>query len=423
MLYSNYNLEIQVNDKIVLFNAVTNSYAIFLLEEFERMKKCPSAYLGSIQGTSAYSQFLNEGFFIRDEAQEWSLIKDNFYTKAYNSSVFNATIIPTNSCNLACSYCFAPRSSITMSNEVIDMTIAYFEKVLSANEHNLKHFNVKWFGGEPLLHPRAINAIGLKLIEFCEVIESHYHASIYTNLTILNDEIIRVLREGGITEIFTTLDGVGNVNDSRRPAKDGRRYFSRLVENIKRVSEISPVNILTNIDASNKESVENLIDFLVREDVVDGERIKIGFNLINDNEFILDKDKLLSYESNETVEMIDGYVERLRDRASYALPADTISCLALAKNTIVVDPDGGLRKCPLGKQVGSVFDSSLFTYNDSVLTGFDDIFTKSDCVSCKVFPLCYGGCSHEGQTICIMKKLITTKIKRYFQNYLSMERC
>lgn len=410
---SKYNFEVPYQNNVIVYNSVTDTYAIFDAADYKKFKENPCTYIAEEKDDDKISSLWRGGFLVVDSETEYLRVKAEFFKKAYNSSVFNATIIPTNACNLACSYCFAPRTKETMSWETVRQVIMYFKDLFEKEGHNIKHFNVKWFGGEPMLCCKQIEKISLQLIEMCNSIGAEYHACIYTNLTMLDDELCRAIKKSHIETIHTTIDGMGEINDLRRPAKNGKPYFDKLIANICKVREFSNVKILVNIDKRNKDEINSLIDFLLQNKIVDGTDVEIGFNLINDNEYIHEKEVLLKYDCDETNNMIDSFLAKLGTAADVSLPTEALNCFAMAHNSVVIDPEGNLKKCSLGQKYGSVYDS-VYNFEELYFVQSHNPFLKKNCVNCPIFPRCYGGCTHNNGEICTIKHLLATRIRRYF---------
>ena len=81
---SQYNLEIPFNDKMIVFNSVTNSYAFFEQNDYRNFKNNIENYL-SIEDDKEKINALWEGhFLISDPEMELLKIKNDFFTKAYN---------------------------------------------------------------------------------------------------------------------------------------------------------------------------------------------------------------------------------------------------------------------------------------------------------------------------------------------------
>lgn len=421
VMISKYNFEVQYSNYMIVFNSVTGTYALFELNDYEEFKKDPNEYLAKEKDTEKARSLYDGGFVITDPQAELHRVKDDYYKKIYNTSVYNATIIPTNACNLACSYCFAPRSAESMTAQTTQKVIAYFEQTFKKAGHTLKHFNTMWFGGEPLLCIRPIEEISTRLIELCNCANAEYHASIHTNLTLLNEDIYNTLLKSRISTIYTTMDGLGSINDLRRPAKNGKPYFDILLQNIERVREFAQVKILVNVDTRNCEQIYELIDYLLQRRIVDGNNVELGFNLINDNEHICDKSILMQYNSKVTEQKFDSYIRRLGQCGTVSLPSEAMRCFALAHNTVVIDPDGNLKKCGLGRPYGSLYDNFITQYDELYFSQTHNPFEKNDCVNCQVFPVCYGGCTHNNMEICTIKHLLSTRIKRYMEHEFGVQ--
>lgn len=412
MKVSKYNVEIKNKNNVILYNTLRNSYAIFDADSYIDFKENPEIFA---EDDNLRENFLNGGFIIENEEKEWLEIKEKFYSMAFNSSMYTAILIPTDNCNLACPYCFAPRTTNMMKPETIKMVKSFLGKVVSDRGMYLKAFNIKWFGGEPLLCADTIKNISEYIIKQCIDKDVYYSSSIYTNLTLLNDENIEILRNARINTVFTTIDGLGEENENRRPTKSGKSYFYKLIENIKVAKEFSNVHILVNIDKRNQNSVIDLVDFLIKEKVVDGRQVQMGFNLINDNEHIKNKEILMSYSEKSTVELFDKIIRRMGERAVLELPDSQLNCFAMARNTVVITSEGELKKCTLGKAYGTLGEPNVVNESELYYNFLHNPLERVECKTCSVFPICFGGCKNEETEICIIKHLIESKIRRYFE--------
>lgn len=135
-------------------------------------------------------------------------------------------VFTTTQCNLACSYCYVPRSNLSMTIDtartVIQASIAHFDQIRS----------VQLFGGEPTLNVPVIRAI-------CEEINaaSLYHGKtppligIVTNGTRLTPDILDLIVSHDL-RVTVSLDGPAYLNDSARRFADGRETFALVRRNI-----------------------------------------------------------------------------------------------------------------------------------------------------------------------------------------------
>jgi len=144
-------------------------------------------------------------------------------------------LILTERCNLACSYCYAGQgaygkgSSNRIQDRQINSILSYLERVFPLGIENLQ-----FFGGEPLLEPRAIRSI-------CER-SSHYASikgsslSVVTNGTVLSESILQVLTTYHVA-VTISLDGPAKFHDLYRVFKrGGHGSFKIVTRNIERMA-------------------------------------------------------------------------------------------------------------------------------------------------------------------------------------------
>lgn len=425
MKISKYNFEVELSDnKVVLLNTINNQYALFDKDDYLNFKNDLNGYLNNEKDYDKVSSLKKGGFIIDDNHNELNQIKIDYMSKCFNTSVFNVTIIPTTSCNFSCSYCFVQDDQKFMEPSTVKALIKYLFQILDEQAPYLKHFNIKWFGGEPTLFPELIDEISQQIIKKCMELDINYHSMIYSNLSLLSDSTIELFEKNKIGYVNTTLDGLGDDNDIRRTSKNGKKYFSVIIENIRKLSKFARVNIQVNIDKENKDKIVKLINFFKEYDLIDGKTVTVGFNLVNDNTFIQNKGCLMQYSSEEDMKIIDDFYMELGDRVDITLPDKALHCFAVAKNTVVIDPDGRLYKCYKDSKSNIPFGTvnDMFSeYSDILYRSLlHDPFKHENCCECTVLPICYGGCYdiNDNKQICSMKYILRKKIIRYFSMLL-----
>jgi uncharacterized protein len=146
------------------------------------------------------------------------------------------TLLVTQSCNLACRYCYIGQRKARMSLPVAKEIVAFAYRNTPPDEK----IEIGFFGGEPLLEFELIR-------EITEVIEGHpsFDASrvqltVVTNGTIFSQEIadfIGLHRMG----FGVSCDGPPDVHDMFRRFHDGRGTAERVEETIRQALEAFPV--------------------------------------------------------------------------------------------------------------------------------------------------------------------------------------
>ncbi|HJA35792.1 MAG TPA: radical SAM protein [Firmicutes bacterium] len=144
------------------------------------------------------------------------------------------TIMTATNCNLRCKYCYANYGSysdylpqlLTENNAVnyLDTILNYFEEI----------DQIKFFGGEPLLGIKAIEAICDKMKEWhdCGRIKKVPEYTIITNLTLLDKKMLKIIERNNI-HLTVSLDGPPDVNDVLRVDENGNGTYDKVSENIK----------------------------------------------------------------------------------------------------------------------------------------------------------------------------------------------
>ncbi len=179
-------------------------------------------------------------------------------------------LLPTDSCNLNCRYCFArpPDRGTSMSREVARRALALFPP--------RRDINVSFFGGEPLLEFGIIR----EAVEEAESlagtrnVRARFHVT--TNGTLVTDEIARFLGEHRFSAIVS-LDGDRATHDPARPLRSSRGSSYDLalagLEKLTRFKGRGPrrITLRATFDATSPNVLERLLHLnaLAREGLAD----------------------------------------------------------------------------------------------------------------------------------------------------------
>ena len=134
------------------------------------------------------------------------------------------TVIPhidldiTDGCNLAWSYCF--KNLDEPHNMSVETAKDAIEWLIRASG-NCREIGVNFMGGEPMLRYKAMRELVLWGRRRCQNIGKTIRFSFTTNMTLFNDESRRWIDEYGLG-VLMSLDGIPEVQDTQRPAKDGK---------------------------------------------------------------------------------------------------------------------------------------------------------------------------------------------------------
>jgi len=171
------------------------------------------------------------------------------------------TIMPTNYCNMACSYCGQEHVKSTVDRQRQERLALRVEAAFAAQA--TREVNVTWFGGEPLLALRVIRELSARFVAAAAATGKEYSARMATNGSLLTVPTLRLLAEEcGLDGVEVTLDGPQEVHDRRRLKRNGTGSFRHIVTVLGRAlaEGVGPqISLRVNIDAENTAYVEELI--------------------------------------------------------------------------------------------------------------------------------------------------------------------
>lgn len=399
MKESIYNTYLDKNNELIIYNSVSS--AVLLLDaekkyefiEFLEKKKNLSAEL--------YNALFKGGMIVDDELNERSSIKFEQLKRRIRGDSLSLTIAPTLDCNFRCPYCYEKGVEHKYINdETIKDLINFAEKQKKEKIH------VTWYGGEPTLCLKQIRQISEELIRLFG--EDNYAAAMVSNGYLLNREVALMLKKYKVSTVQITLDGPRELHDSRRIFKDGRGTFDQIVDNIKNIYDILNISIRINVDKTNINEAEQLIDYLEKSDLLDKLRFYIApVDDINEN--------TRNHNCFTKRDFSKFEIEFYSKFSKYHVmkpPIPTLGiCGAISMDSFIIAPDGKLYKCwdEIGLDeysIGNVKEGVTNQKNYKKWISYDVDDYNKNCNDCKNFPVCFGGCPYQnmkrkGENHCI----------------------
>ena len=168
----------------------------------------------------------------------------------------NLTLTVTESCNLACKYCFVYQHPLEMSFDIAKKSVDY---LISNIEKKNKKFNkqhkgtINFFGGEPTL---KWTDIIVPLVNYVKENNFPIHFSMTSNGTFLTEEKVIFLKENNIG-LLLSMDGDEETQNHNRPCHNSNVNSFDLIEpNIKYILKYLP-NTMMRATIS-EDSVQNI---------------------------------------------------------------------------------------------------------------------------------------------------------------------
>ena len=329
-------------------------------------------------------------------------------------------IQPSAMCQLGCDYCGQDHQKVNISSELSNKIFDRIDRKLTDKKYESLH--IGWFGGEPLLGLSQIRHLSRRLQKLCHERGIYYHAKIVTNGMSLKEPVFKELAmQLGVKKIEITLDGTAGYHDSRRHTKDQQKTFDIIFRNILQIVNLpyfeqsgARIIIRCNVDNRNFQGVTPLIDLLASHNL----QTKIAhFYPIgvyswagNDaHEQSLSKEQFAQMEIDWLIQMY-----RLGFTPAILPGRQKQICMAVSPVSEMYDAYGNVFNCTevsytdYYKDTPYILDNLNSTNNESKQRVFSDWYDslltdRFPCHSCKMLPVCGGGCPkswHEDMRAC-----------------------
>jgi uncharacterized protein len=167
----------------------------------------------------------------------------------------------TNSCNLACTYCYIHKSRGDMSPETGKVTVDAM--VATCRRNGISSINLKFAGGEPLLRFSLVRELVDYSRRTCLPHGIKVSFTVLTNATMVSSDMAEYLASNNIG-VSVSLDGVEAINDESRKYRNGRGSFRGVISGLQilRDNGVEPF-IMTTVSAGSYHGLPELTKFLV----------------------------------------------------------------------------------------------------------------------------------------------------------------
>ncbi|KLU63407.1 anaerobic sulfatase-maturating enzyme [Peptococcaceae bacterium CEB3] len=251
MYYSRYNLLLKMKENpefpFAIMNSLAGSFDLVRQPEYEKLEKVKNG--GSSSDPQFADYLLSRGYLYRTREEEEAELERRWpeFQKALHETEPQVLLVPTYSCNLACTYCYQngiKQKTQLMTREVAD---AFFDR-LAEQFPTTKPF-ITLFGGEALnAAPRQ-----MEIVDYIvkRAAEGGYAIAAVTNGYDLA-EYLDILQQARIKEIQVTVDGPRSVHDRRRHTANGKGTYDKIMAGLtEAIRRGVPINLRAVVDKSN----------------------------------------------------------------------------------------------------------------------------------------------------------------------------
>lgn len=450
MKQSYYNVGVPLKDgSTVLYNTRSRAIVELSSEEAQALSNIDS-YPDDNPLVNSLAQ---EGFLVEDPETQADYLKYEQHFYRNGSTVFELTISPTRECNFDCNYCYILKRPGKMSEETQDAVLDFIE--YNYNESPFQKLKIIWYGGEPLLAIDVIERLSAKMMDFCAENGIEYLAHALTNGSLADERMCERLVKCGFVSLMPTISGNGAMQDYQRSACDGRPRFDTLMQNIDHMRDaglLVHVNFVVNENnfdgccelvskmcadyrAEQESCTQNGCEYCKGELVT---RLTRAFPFGKD--FIpLNDGKDTPMKLYERKDFGDKYLEFHRaqnlDAKAYAevIKPIRLYCAAYVNRSFFIDEIGDIYACMEDMDYADKIICNVAGWQEGPLhlepfLAFASLDPMDDpkCRSCRILPICQGGCAStrlKGGDACHdIKECIEDLVLDYYKALLTEEK-
>lgn len=282
MKISNYTLLFDIENKeFFTYNTLSNALIEIDEETYSQLRRLQSdktEFDCSLFDAELYKVLSDNNILTENEKDDFLLYKSIIWRQRQQNNSMHLTIAPTMDCCFKCHYCFERyKAKEHMSETVMNSIVKYVTSF-----KDLASLKLTWFGGEPLMAPYEIEAFDKKLKkEFSKTITSN----IITTGFHINTEIIKILKNAGITSAQITLDGKKETHNKIKFVNDCDDVFEKFMRNVELLNDTAPdieVVFRVNLTKENAGEYVDLYNYLMS-------RFKGRKNIAASPAFVMDR--------------------------------------------------------------------------------------------------------------------------------------
>lgn len=393
MRTSNYNIFINSDRGVLVFNALTDSY-VFVNDDEAKFLKTREFISSGIFESERIKRFQDAGILVKDDFNELAYLKHIYSKEMHESDVFDLTILPTLDCNVRCWYCFENKNVGSRITPSVKGNILLFIQNIIKDRPYIKEISIDLFGGEPLLHyEEDLDDFLHQIKNVVEGLGKKATFLFITNGLRLTEEVMDRIKDLS-PQFQISIDGYKERHDKIKVLSKHADIstYDLVIHNLKNVCKCDHVHVILRLNY-DEQTLKNVGKIL--SDIKDIDRSKISIHF----ERVWQTKKHIAITNDALIDAWKLFVSHGFQVTYLKFFHTPSSCMSSKQNQVAISYDGKIFKCTGCDFARTEEDGNLMSNGNIAWKGNKaeeriqiQTYNHPECLQCKLLPLCWGPC-------------------------------
>lgn len=393
MRTSNYNIFINSDRGVLVFNALTDSY-VFVNDDEAKFLKTREFISSGIFESERIKRFQDAGILVKDDFNELAYLKHIYSKEMHESDVFDLTILPTLDCNVRCWYCFENKNVGSRITPSIKGNILLFIQNIIKDRPYIKEISIDLFGGEPLLHyEEDLDDFLHQIKNVVEGLGKKATFLFITNGLRLTEEVMDRIKDLS-PQFQISIDGYKERHDKIKVLSKHADIstYDLVIHNLKNVCKCDHVHVILRLNY-DEQTLKNVGKIL--SDIKDIDRSKISIHF----ERVWQTKKHIAITNDALIDAWKLFVSHGFQVTYLKFFHTPSSCMSSKQDQVTISYDGKIFKCTGCDFARTEEDGNLMSNGNIAWKGNKaeeriqiQTYNHPECLQCKLLPLCWGPC-------------------------------
>lgn len=393
MRTSNYNIFINSDRGVLVFNALTDSY-VFVNDDEAKFLKTREFISSGIFESERIKRFQDAGILVKDDFNELAYLKHIYSKEMHESDVFDLTILPTLDCNVRCWYCFENKNVGSRITPSVKGNILLFIQNIIKDRPYIKEISIDLFGGEPLLHyEEDLDDFLHQIKNVVEGLGKKATFLFITNGLRLTEEVMDRIKDLS-PQFQISIDGYKERHDKIKVLSKHADIstYDLVIHNLKNVCKCDHVHVILRLNY-DEQTLKNVGKIL--SDIKDIDRSKLSIHF----ERVWQTKKHIAITNEALIDAWKLFVSHGFQVTYLKFFHTPSSCMSSKQDQVAISYDGKIFKCTGCDFARTEEDGNLMSDGNIVWKGNKaeeriqiQTYNHPECLQCKLLPLCWGPC-------------------------------